>query len=605
MFSFTFLNSGILFLTSAIIIPVLIYLFAKKKPRKIIFSSIKFIKLSQKQQRKKINLKNILLLIIRMLIILFTVLAISRPSIRSPYLTKGTSHPKTAVAIIIDNSYSMDYLLDTRTQLEKAKDTALKINDILTENDITLIQTMDSNWNDLHGNLRYGKIPVELIRGVDITAVVTPLQEILESTEAKLKDSHLPNREIYVLTDLQDQHLSKNTQIPVYLISPETGDEQSSNLSCQNARIVNEIVGARNQRSIQFDIVNHSEFEHTDVILDLYLNGYKTAEKVTDLNPLQRKSESFRVDLEEAGWLTGYVDVKNERLAYDNRNYFTYYFNPQPSVAVITDLADLPLSLATILEIYAGNELSVDLLREDDINLEQLLNYDNILIYRKRELSGRLSFLIDKLIQNDKGILFITDPDLSQKWRGKLAELFPVTFQEFKSDTDDIVTTFINPYHFITELISDKRSLEFGQIWSAKASTDVLIQAEEYPLVIEKEKQILWLFDVADLRNPFLIDSVFPVFTYNCLQFMVASDIMGSSSLAGDRFRVSSNEIILPSGDMILWNQERYITNETGIYYFDQRPVAVNLDYAESSMVKMDPEDNKNVTILRDGSLWF
>ncbi|MBC8416343.1 MAG: BatA domain-containing protein [Candidatus Cloacimonetes bacterium] len=52
MFGISFLNSGILFLTAAIILPVLIYLFARKKPHRIVFSSIRFIKESQQKQRK-------------------------------------------------------------------------------------------------------------------------------------------------------------------------------------------------------------------------------------------------------------------------------------------------------------------------------------------------------------------------------------------------------------------------------------------------------------------------------------------------------------------------------------------------------------------------
>jgi hypothetical protein len=53
---------------------------------------------------------------------------------------------------------------------------------------------------------------------------------------------------------------------------------------------------------------------------------------------------------------------------------------------------------------------------------------------------------------------------------------------------------------------------------------------------------------------------------------------------------------------MILWNQERYTTNDTGIYYFDQQPVAVNLDYSESSLRQMLPKERKGINVL--GSDW-
>ena len=195
MFSLSFLNSGILFLSSAIIIPLIIYLFAKKKPKKIIFSSIRFIKESQNQQKRKINLKNILLLIIRMLIILFTILAISRPTIKASFLQNSTVHPKTAVALIIDNSYSMDYLVDTETELDKAKQIAMKINEMLNENDMTLLLTLNEDWNQLNGNLGFGKIDAKLIRNISYTSVQLPLKDILQTAQKSLKKSHLPKPE--------------------------------------------------------------------------------------------------------------------------------------------------------------------------------------------------------------------------------------------------------------------------------------------------------------------------------------------------------------------------------------------------------------------------
>ncbi|MBN2829443.1 MAG: BatA domain-containing protein, partial [Candidatus Cloacimonetes bacterium] len=57
---FSFLNTGILAFIVAGALPLLIYLFAKKKPKKVVFSSIRFISQSSSSQRKRINIKNIL-----------------------------------------------------------------------------------------------------------------------------------------------------------------------------------------------------------------------------------------------------------------------------------------------------------------------------------------------------------------------------------------------------------------------------------------------------------------------------------------------------------------------------------------------------------------
>ncbi|HCX72616.1 MAG TPA: hypothetical protein DHM37_02765, partial [Candidatus Cloacimonas sp.] len=163
---FSFLNSGILALAATAIIPLLIYLFAKKKPQKVVFSSIKHILQTQKSEKRKINLQDILLLIIRTLIILLTILAISRPAIKLTWAHSSTSHPKTAVAIVLDNSYSMDYLVDTQTEFEKAKQIAQQINSKISNTDAVVLLTLNPNWNQLNSYLHYGKLPAKKIQKI-------------------------------------------------------------------------------------------------------------------------------------------------------------------------------------------------------------------------------------------------------------------------------------------------------------------------------------------------------------------------------------------------------------------------------------------------------
>ena len=214
----SFLNSGILLLSSAVIVPILIYLFAKKKPHKVIFSSIRFIKESQQKQKRKINLKNLLLLLIRILIILFTILAIARPAIKADFLKEGDAHPKTAIAVIVDNSYSMNYLVDTKTELEKAKEITTQINTMISENDNTILLSLNSSWNDIHGGINIGKLHDKVVDEIEISAQIMPLEDVLKMAEEKLRETHLPNKEIYLITDMQKQELDIELEFPTFFI---------------------------------------------------------------------------------------------------------------------------------------------------------------------------------------------------------------------------------------------------------------------------------------------------------------------------------------------------------------------------------------------------
>jgi len=600
MFNLTFLNSGILFLTSAILIPLLIYLFAKRKPHKVVFSSIKFIKESQKKQKRRINIKNILLLIIRMLIILLTVLAISRPSLRAPFLSPGKKHPPTAVVMIIDNSYSMDYLVDTQTDLEKGKEIATRINSLLSENDVTSVLTLDKAWNEVNSVLHYGRIPIDIINNIRITSTASELTEIYETAQEKLSESQLVNQEIYYITDGQDYELPEKIQAPTFVIET-SADSLKYNLSCEDVRISKSLIGRELKQKVIFKIVNHSSANEEDVIQELNLNGITIAEQVSDLKPYQSKQLDFEINLEKSGWQSGYVEVRNERLTHDNRNYFSFYYDLDPKIAVITGIGEIPLTLQTILEVYTAKSENIEVMNDPNrIDLDELIEYDNIIILGNIELNNRMRFVLDQLSQKEVGILFIITADMNEELKSYLQETFTLEFEEYFSDSEGANLTYLNQYHPVTSLLSANKDLVLTDFWKVKTNRDILLQVEDYPIALESSGNIVWLFNPGSLKNPFLVDAAFPVFAYNCLQFLSSGSNLSFSEQVGKVVRGKGKSLTLPSGEQLELGDRNLILKEPGIYKIGTELLAINLDYSESRFSEMNKQDRRNLYFTSD-----
>jgi len=586
----SFLNSGILLLSSVILIPILIYLFAKKKPNKIIFSSIRFIKESQQKQKRKINLKNLLLLLIRILIILFTILAIARPALKTDFLKEGDAHPKTAIAIIIDNSYSMNYLVDTQTDLEKAKQIAHQINEMISENDNTILFTLNNNWNNLHASINIGKLSDKLINEITISPKITTLEDILQVAEKKLKETHLPNKEIYFITDMQKQQLNIKLEFPTFFI-PTSSIEDKNNISCQNATIKHEIVNRSMQKQIEIELVNHSKDPQQDVIYELFIDGNTVSQRAVDLLPEQRKRVSLPLEIESPGWHSGYASVKNERLIFDNRSYFSFYLDPNPQVAIITDETKIPVALESILEIYTEN---VSIINDENINYESLQNFENIIIYKKQNLSNKLESILNKLKENKRKILFIADENLNIEQQGFISKLFNCEFHKFNSKNANIDQ--INKFHPITKLMRDMINIEIRDFWEVKSNANILLSSKDFPIAIEHRNSVLWLFDIKSMQSRFLLDPVFPVFAYNCLQFTSEHD--NTSFAIGEKIPLNSPDLTLPDGAAISTKKNYHSPITTGIYLNDDNMIAVNLDYAESEFSRWDNLKIKNLQLL-------
>ena len=130
----------------------------------------------------------------------------------------------------------------------------------------------------------------------------------------------------------------------------------------------------------------------------------------------------------------------------------------------------------------------------------------------------------------------------------------------------------------------------------------MLLQAQDFPLALEKDKSCLWLFDIASLQNPFILDSSFPVFAYNCLQFLCSEINQNISLKVGSKIKLDSPFIELPSGNTIQTNEQYFICSSAGIYKLDNRLTSINLDYAESDFKRLSTSSKKHIKFL--GSDW-
>lgn len=102
----TFLNPLFLWFLPLTAIPVIIHLLAKRKSKLIDFPSLRFLKLLEQDALKKFNVKQLILLIIRTLMILFLILAFARPGLdRMGGFNLKTGNVELLV-IAIDNTAS-------------------------------------------------------------------------------------------------------------------------------------------------------------------------------------------------------------------------------------------------------------------------------------------------------------------------------------------------------------------------------------------------------------------------------------------------------------------------------------------------------------------
>src|SRR5271154_5880041 len=110
------MNAGLAAGAALAALPVILHLFMRQTPKHVIFPALRLIRERQKQSKKRMRIKNWLLLLARMVLVALMALALARPSLYSQVPLGSESQP-TALGLVFDTSLSMDYKEKDKTRL--------------------------------------------------------------------------------------------------------------------------------------------------------------------------------------------------------------------------------------------------------------------------------------------------------------------------------------------------------------------------------------------------------------------------------------------------------------------------------------------------------
>src|SRR3954454_6300665 len=105
---FSLVHTGLAAGAALAALPVILHLFMRQTPKRVIFPALQLIRERQKRSKKRLKVKNWLLLLARMALVALMALALARPRLYSG-TSLGDEEVPTAMALVFDTSLSMGY----------------------------------------------------------------------------------------------------------------------------------------------------------------------------------------------------------------------------------------------------------------------------------------------------------------------------------------------------------------------------------------------------------------------------------------------------------------------------------------------------------------
>ncbi|HVP58411.1 MAG TPA: BatA and WFA domain-containing protein [bacterium] len=319
-----FLNPWYLLAALAAVVPLVIHLLHRQRARVEVFPSLDFLRRMMRKRTRRFRLKQLLLLITRTLLLLVIALALARPTLTGSHAVRG--HLPTTAVIILDDSFSMARQAREGTLFEVAKQKLAEVLKHFGGADEVHLVTASSPSRDL--TAAWGTRDAQEIRdhlgALAQTDLATDLVSPLAAARATLARSSNPDKEIYVVSDMQ--------KLGWEGLEREMGDDESAG----KALLVD--LGENDPNScvedIGFTIPSGSDDLRMDVtfarfnssesqgrVAEVYLEGALLARSVFSPGEAVRAKESFRLPASR-GFLWGEVALAEDRLPLDDRRYF-------------------------------------------------------------------------------------------------------------------------------------------------------------------------------------------------------------------------------------------------------------------------------------------
>ena len=225
-----FLNAGLAAGVGLAVIPVVLHLFMKQTPRKILFPALRLVRERQKRSRKKLRVKNWLLLLARMALLALMALALARPSIDAK--VKSGDEVESAMALVFDTSLSMSYRERDQSRLDEAKERAAEV--LKRARSGSQVFVIDSAEAAAPQALSPAAAR-ERVDALEVRAANRPLNASVAVAYKAVLGVEFPRREVFVLTDLA--RTSWEPESPIDGIEEAKGKEDEAGVATYLVRV--------------------------------------------------------------------------------------------------------------------------------------------------------------------------------------------------------------------------------------------------------------------------------------------------------------------------------------------------------------------------------
>lgn len=410
-----FLNPLALIGLAAASIPLVLHLLNLRRLQTVEFGTLRFLHELQQKQVRKLRLQQLLLLIIRTLLVIFAVLALSRPTIESKLPLLGATS-RSSVVILIDNSGSMEAADGYGPRLGQAKHAAKEIVNGLRDGDEVVVLPMTGvDPTQRVDFTRTFAIAREQVDAIQLSGGTASMSASLRSIRQLLERSLHRYTEIYIVSDAQtslswreaaDSGAVLRNDASVFLVRIGQGQKGlEQNLSIDSMNVVTKLLQPDKPIEIEAFVRNGSTKDMQGALVSLAFDNKRIAQTSVDIKAGTSKKISLAASPQRYGMISASIELESDAIDKDNIRYAGLLI-PRPSrVALIGTSADQAL-IRTVLTLPGMERFAPSLVSYQSMSqASSVFNEVDVLMITQGTYSTQDGILLRQFIDEGGGAM--------------------------------------------------------------------------------------------------------------------------------------------------------------------------------------------------------
>lgn len=400
-----FLFPTFLFALFTIAIPIIIHLFSFRRYKTVYFSDVGFLQNIKKESKKKSRLKQLLILLARILTIIFLVFAFSQPYI--PLNKKIQKQPNQVVGVYIDNSFSMNALSEQGQLLEVARNKAAEIG--LAYPAGTKFMLITNDLEPKHQHLFNREQFIQQVSEVEPSPKVIPLSMIYNRFASENTDVEKnTDRILYLISDFQrsitDLENFKDKSVFSYFLP--LVPNQVANLYIDSCWVEVPAHRLNQEESIFVRIKNSSNQDYQNLPLTLYMNDSVKSITNFSVEAHNEITANLKYKNTSSGSQLGKIEITDYPFTHDNTWYISYFVEPKlKALAIYSNNQESKEGLGYISALFENDDyIQLDEMDIQSLQISKLAEYNTIFLVDPENFTSGFLNELEKAVADGSSV---------------------------------------------------------------------------------------------------------------------------------------------------------------------------------------------------------